>query len=99
VGHSRAASLARFKWFLYLQDLCLLQRPYLGGKLLQGAGDDGQGGDELGVPVPLDNLAGDGSRSQPQLGAGFLLDLRLYGGVGAYGAGYLTDTYHSPGIG
>ena len=53
----------------------------------------------LRVPVPLDDLRGDGLRLKPQLRADVLLDLRRDVGEGTHGARQLPEARHLAGAG
>ena len=51
VWHGGGACLALLEGLLNLRDLGALEASNLRGELLQGRCGDGQGGDELGMPV------------------------------------------------
>ena len=96
VGHRGGARLVGAERLLGLPQLGTLQGPDLGGEFLQGADDQRQGGDKLGMPVPLHDLVGDGSRREAQPGAGLGLQLWGYGGIGADRPGNLAHGYLPP---
>ena len=54
--HGGRSLLTGGKILLRLADLGPLEKPDLLGKLIQGRGDDGQGGEIFGMAVPLDDL-------------------------------------------
>ncbi len=90
VRHSRRALLAGCEILFRLQHLGALVVTHLQGDLLDGGGQQGQGGHELGMTVALHHLRGDGSRSQIEHGHGDALHLRVDVGVVAHRTGDLA---------
>ncbi len=93
VGHGAGALLAGGEELLGLADLGALQVADLEGDLVEGGGEDGEGGDVGGVAVALQDLGGDEGGFQAEFGedGGFVLGLEL--AEGADGAGDLADPH------
>ncbi len=66
VGHRRGPFLALGEGLLDLADLGPLEVTDLDGELLDGRGEQGQGGEDLGVAVPLEDLGRDLGRREAE---------------------------------
>jgi hypothetical protein len=62
MGHGGGALLALGERLSDFEDLRLLQMPDFESEFLQGRGDEGQAGDDLGVSVSLQDLGRDSDR-------------------------------------
>src|SRR5687768_15750641 len=76
VRHRRRPGLTFVKRFFDLKDLGPLKAAKLGRKFLHRRRNDGEGGDEVGVAVTLNDLRADRRRLEAKLGAGELFDRR-----------------------
>jgi hypothetical protein len=91
VRHRRGALLALRKRLLDLADLGLLQPADFQRELLQRRGADGQRAQELGVPVPLNDLRRHRRGREAERPAGVGLDGRRQMREGADRSGQLAD--------
>lgn len=92
VGHGGTALLLTFGEGLFgFADFCSLQVSYFEGDFLTESSDEGEGGDEGGVAVAGDDLAGDGGGLEAEdfADAGFVLGEEV--GEGADGAGEFAE--------
>ena len=87
MGHRRRALLALGEEFLGLHHFGALQVADLGRQPLDRRSDDGEGGEECGVPVARDHLGRDRLDFQAELRRHMSFDPRVDVGEGADGAG------------
>ena len=99
VRHGGGAGLTLGEGFADFADFGALEVANLGREALQRGGDHGEGGEEVGVAVALDDLGGDGFDAESEFAADALLDVGRDGGVGADGAGDLADGDGFDGVG
>ena len=83
VGHRRRPFLPLAEEFLRFENLGPLQMADFDGELFDGRGDNGQGGEELGMPVALHHLGRAGGRPQSRLFTDEFFDERVDIGEGA----------------
>ena len=93
VRHGRGALLALGETFFHFQHLGALQMAQLYAQALDAAGQDGQGGEEMGIAVTLHDLGGVRVHGQAQTGQGLFLQFGRKEGVGAHGAGDLAHAH------
>ncbi len=77
VGHGRGPLLALGERLLELEDLGPLEVADLDGELFDGGGEKGQGREDLGMAVPLQDLGRDLGRLELELLEGHDLDARV----------------------
>ena len=93
VRHGRGALLALGEAFFHFQHLGALQMAQLHAQAFDAAGQDGQGGEEMGIAVTLHDLGGVRVHGQAQTGQGLFLQFGGKEGVGAHGAGDLAHAH------
>jgi len=81
------------KGLLNFQNFCFLEVADLGGEFIQGAGRNGQGGQDFGVAVPLKDLSRDRSRFQAQFSESdfFHPGIKMAEGAHSSGDAAITD--------
>ena len=99
VGHGRRAFLAGGEHLLRLPHLGALQVADLQGHFFDAGADQGQGEKVFGMPVPLNDLGGNGGGFKFQTLADPGLHLRGQVGEGAHGAGNFAHRDIFPGRG
>src|SRR5579859_324396 len=91
VGHCGGALLVGSEWLEGFAELGALEVAKLKRHLIEGGADEREGGDEVGVTVALNDLGGDGRRTQAKLVADEFFDAGWDSGMGADGARDSTD--------